>query len=175
MYMITITISVNIYKLYFFRALTKHLSPPIEITNQISKKEKESSDNVDNSIGSFVNLEELISNEEANVLNLLTATRQVAPAMLGKEGVKKTKNGTQFNYSRQIGLLKTYIFVGEIKISSKVIEKALEYYEQILWAEVGNYLEHVILWWACSPLSARPPRSSQHLREWINHFVPTGR
>lgn len=48
----------------------------------------------------------------------------------------------------------------------------MEYYQEILWGEVGNYLEHIILWWGSSPLSARPPHSSQHLREWINQFIP---
>ncbi|XP_076266102.1 uncharacterized protein LOC143199868 isoform X2 [Rhynchophorus ferrugineus] len=135
-------------------ALTKHLSPPL-VDSGISKPDLEqNSVNLDDSIGSFVNLEGLISSEQANVLNILNLTQQVAPAMLGKEGVRKNKNG-------------------EYKLSGKIIEKVLEYYEHILWAEVGNYLEHVILWWACSPLSARSPRSSQHLREWINHFVPT--
>lgn len=38
--------------------------------------------------------------------------------------------------------------------------------------EVGNCLEHIILWWGQSPLSTRPPHSSQHLREWIVQFLP---
>ncbi|KAJ8937011.1 hypothetical protein NQ314_012093 [Rhamnusium bicolor] len=65
--------------------------------------------------------------------------------------------------------------MGITKISAKARSKVLEYYEQTLWGEVGNYLEHVVLWWAACPLSARPPHSSQHLREWINQFIPTGK
>lgn len=38
--------------------------------------------------------------------------------------------------------------------------------------EVGNCLEHIILWWGQTPLSTRPPHSSQHLREWILQFLP---
>lgn len=64
--------------------------------------------------------------------------------------------------------------LGETKISTKAKAKVLEYYEKILWAEVGNFLEHIILWWGASPLSVRPPHSSQHLREWIMQFIPTG-
>lgn len=60
------------------------------------------------------------------------------------------------------------------KINAKARNKVLEYYEQILWGEIGNYLEHIILWWASCPLSARPPHFSQHLREWIMQFIPTG-
>lgn len=51
----------------------------------------------------------------------------------------------------------------------------MEYYEQILWGEVGNYLEHVVLWWGAAPLASRSPHSSQHLREWILQFTPTGK
>ncbi|XP_030764168.1 uncharacterized protein LOC115888556 [Sitophilus oryzae] len=133
-------------------ALTKHLSPPL-VENEVEMNKKENSINIDDSIESFVHLEELIASEQANVLNILNLTQQIAPAMLGKEGVKRNKS--------------------EYKLSGKIIQKVLEYYEQILWAEVGNYMEHVVLWWTCHPLSARSPRSSQHLREWINHFVPT--
>lgn len=60
-------------------------------------------------------------------------------------------------------------------MSTKALEKTLNYYEEILWGEVGNYLEHVVLWWAASPLSARPPHSSQHLREWIIQFIPSSK
>lgn len=69
----------------------------------------------------------------------------------------------------------TCFFLGESKVSARAQKKVLEYYQEILWGEVGNYLEHIILWWGSSPIAARPPRSSQHLREWINEFVPNGK
>ncbi|KRT82215.1 hypothetical protein AMK59_3428 [Oryctes borbonicus] len=103
---------------------------------------------------SFVNMDELIEYEEQNMLNLLNFALKIAPSMLGNDGVKKSKGG-------------------EIKISPKVRVKVLDYYQQILWGEVGNFLEHIILWWGAVPLSTRPPYSSQHLREWINQFSPT--
>lgn len=65
--------------------------------------------------------------------------------------------------------------LGSLKLSTRAQNKVLEYYQEILWGEVGNFLEHIILWWGTSPLAARPPKSSQHLREWINRFVPTGK
>ncbi|ENN79413.1 hypothetical protein D910_01944 [Dendroctonus ponderosae] len=55
-----------------------------------------------------------------------------------------------------------------------MINRSMHYYQEVLWTEVGNYLEHVVLWWAACPLSERPSRSIQHLREWLNTFVPTG-
>lgn len=68
-----------------------------------------------------------------------------------------------------------YIFTGESKIRNMALEKSLNYYEEILWGEVGNYLDHIVLWWAASPLSARSPCSSQHLREWIIQFIPSSK
>ncbi|KAJ8954734.1 hypothetical protein NQ318_011429 [Aromia moschata] len=135
------------------RALTKHMSPQAKVTTDVEEKRDRIESVGDSS--SFSNLEELISYEEKNVLDLLDVTLKAAPAMLGTDGVKKSKNS------------------GITKISAKARTRVLEYYEQILWGEVGNYLEHVVLWWAACPLSARPPQSSQHLREWVNQFVPT--
>ncbi|RZC41876.1 coiled-coil domain-containing protein 142, partial [Asbolus verrucosus] len=136
-----------------YRALTKHMSPPdpLELSN---KSKMLTVDNGSNN-ETFLSIEELISYEEKNVLDLLDIILKVAPAMLGNDGIKKSKT------------------TGDTKISRKAREKVLDYYEQILWGEVGNFLEHIILWWASSPLSARSPHSSQHLREWITQFIPT--
>ncbi|KAJ3626571.1 hypothetical protein MTP99_017057 [Tenebrio molitor] len=136
-----------------YRALTKHMSPPdpCEPTN---KNKILNFDNGSNN-ETFLSIEELIAYEEKNVLDLLDTILKVAPAMLGCDGVKKSKS------------------TGATKISTKARQKVLDYYEQILWGEVGNFLEHIILWWASSPLSARSPHSSQHLREWITQFIPT--
>ncbi|XP_028129058.2 uncharacterized protein LOC114325248 [Diabrotica virgifera virgifera] len=137
--------------LEIYMTLTKHMSPPDVAEKTITK---EASENINDS-SIFASLEELIYYEEKNVIDLLTVTLQAAPEMLGHDGVRKSKSS------------------GVKKISPKAREKVLEYYEQILWGEVGNFLEHVVLWWSASPLSARPPHSSQHLREWIVQFIPT--
>lgn len=136
--------SVEIY-----RALTKHMSPPE--FQESSIKSKTAGYNAE----TFLSIEELITYEEKNILDLLDTILKAAPSMLGVDGVKKSKA------------------TGDTKISTKAREKVLDYYEQILWGEVGNFLEHIILWWASSPLSARSPHSSQHLREWIIQFIPT--
>ncbi|XP_066260472.1 coiled-coil domain-containing protein 142 [Euwallacea similis] len=142
--------SVEIYM-----ALTRHLSPPADLSRRNDKNEDTSLVTTDH-VGSFMSLEKMISEEESNVIIILKQTQKVAPMMLGKDlrALGETTNGKS-------------------KIDSKITQKVLDYYEQILWTEVGNYLEHVILWWASSPLSSRPPRSSQHLREWINNFAPS--
>ncbi|XP_018563255.1 uncharacterized protein LOC108904989 [Anoplophora glabripennis] len=139
--------------LEIYMTLTKHMSPPAESTdslNSITKQEVMEHVKVNNN---FANIEELILYEEKNILDLLNTTLNVAPVMLGNEGIKKVK--------------------GTTKICARARSKVLDYYQQILWGEVGNYLEHVILWWAACPLSARVPQSCQHLREWINQFIPT--
>ncbi|XP_015838972.1 uncharacterized protein LOC656787 [Tribolium castaneum] len=136
--------------LEIYRALTKHMSPPDPETPTKTKII-----NLENDNENFISIEELISYEEKNVLDLLDTILKISPSMLGTDGVKKSKS------------------TGGSKIKSKAREKVLDYYEQILWGEVGNFLEHIILWWGSSPLSARPPHSSQHLREWITQFIPT--
>ncbi|XP_063932063.1 uncharacterized protein LOC135144042 isoform X2 [Zophobas morio] len=136
-----------------YRALTKHMSPP-DPSELATKNKVLNFDNGSNN-ETFLSIEELIAYEEKNVLDLLEMILKVSPAMLGNDGIKKSKSS------------------GAPKVSTKAREKVLDYYEQILWGEVGNFLEHIILWWASSPLSARPPHSSQHLREWITQFIPT--
>ncbi|XP_056647608.1 uncharacterized protein LOC130452384 [Diorhabda sublineata] len=136
--------------LEIYMTLTQHMSPPdlTEITVP-----QEQSGNVHDS-SNFASLEELIYCEEKYVIDLLTVTLKAAPEMLGNDGIKKSKN------------------TGINKISPKARDKVLEYYEQVLWGEVGNFLEHIVLWWSSSPLSARSPHSSEHLREWIIQFIP---
>lgn len=40
---------------------------------------------------------------------------------------------------------------------------------------MATYLEHIVLWWAPSPMALRVPHSSQHLRDWILKFIPKGK
>ncbi|XP_044726874.1 coiled-coil domain-containing protein 142 [Chrysoperla carnea] len=144
-----------------YRALTRHMTPPIEnLTTESVNPQSKPDDNV--STASFISNEEnlqaveiLINTEQKLVNNLLNIAKIIVPKMFGADGVKKSKT------------------TGELRISQKVSNKVIEYYEQILWGEVGNYLEHVVLWWGASPLASRPPHSSQHLREWIVQFTPT--
>ncbi|KAJ8918817.1 hypothetical protein NQ315_011103 [Exocentrus adspersus] len=139
--------------LEIYMTLTKHMSPPVESTDSLTSLNKQEVIDHVKSNSDFANIEELILHEEKNILNLLDVALKVAPVLLGSEGVKKSR--------------------GITKISAKVRTKVIEYYQEILWGEVGNYLEHVVLWWAACPLSARSPHSSQNLREWINQFIPT--
>ncbi|KAF5296665.1 hypothetical protein FQR65_LT10205 [Abscondita terminalis] len=134
-----------------YRAITKHMSPPVSAQQEFENKKEESLTEVD----TFANMEELVKYEEQNVLDLLEVAIQISPSMLGDDSIKKSKAS------------------GELKINPKAKTKVLNYYQQILWGEVGNFLEHIILWWGALPLAERPPHSSQHLREWITQFLPT--
>ncbi|XP_060528327.1 uncharacterized protein LOC132703217 [Cylas formicarius] len=142
--------------LEIYLALTKHMSPPANAEPPGEKTMKDDAVSAAaESRASFANIDEIIMHEDSNVTDLLNATLGVCPAMLGPDGIKKSKS------------------TGESKVSKTAARKVADYYQRILWSEVGSHLEHVILWWAPSPLAARPPRSSQHLREWINQFIPT--
>lgn len=70
------------------RTLTKHLSPPDVLPNKnaIVDTAKDLCET-----NNFENLEELISYEEKNVLDLLDVVLKVAPAMLGHDSIKKSK------------------------------------------------------------------------------------
>ncbi|XP_045473428.1 uncharacterized protein LOC123679911 [Harmonia axyridis] len=136
-----------------YRALTKHMSLPENDDDDENKHEKLVNRWSDNE--SFLNMEKLLSYEEKNVEDLLETAANIAPAMLGSEAIKKSKTS------------------GTSRINKKAKIKVLEYYEEILWGEVANYLEHIVLWWVPSPLALRVPHSSQHLRDWILQFIPT--
>ncbi|XP_018334687.1 uncharacterized protein LOC108743606 isoform X2 [Agrilus planipennis] len=136
--------SVEIYK-----AIANHMSPLQAAENASkSKFEEMQTDHC------FIAIEELLASEENKALQILIKTKEISPNMLDKDIITRPK------YSSEI----------EIKEDAK--KALLNYYQLILWIEVGTFLEHVILWWGASPLSARPPHSSQHLREWINQLIP---
>ncbi|KAK5644415.1 hypothetical protein RI129_005715 [Pyrocoelia pectoralis] len=134
-----------------YRAITKHMSPPLNNVSDPEIKTEVQSTDIDN----FANMAELIKYEEQNVLDLLDVAIKIVPSMLGDDTIKKSKTS------------------GESKINTKAKEKVLDYYQEILWGEVGNFLDHIILWWSALPLATRPPHSSQHLRDWITQFLPT--
>ncbi|XP_053696391.1 uncharacterized protein LOC128743756 [Sabethes cyaneus] len=41
-----------------------------------------------------------------------------------------------------------------------------------LWTQVGGALEHVVLWWSNSPLACRPPACAKYLRDWLLLISP---
>ncbi|XP_013139936.1 PREDICTED: uncharacterized protein LOC106104428 [Papilio polytes] len=94
------------------------------------------------------NVNSILQSEEIYIEILLDTVANIAPALLGPNGVKKLKTG-------------------RIQVSKKAAHKVTEYYQNILWGDVGSCLEHIILWWSTLPLGTRSPNTSQNLRQWL--------
>ncbi|CAH1636898.1 unnamed protein product [Spodoptera littoralis] len=94
------------------------------------------------------NINSILQSEEMYIEILLDTVANLSPNLLGQNGVKKLKNG-------------------RIQASKKAAHKVTEYYQNILWGDVGSCLEHIVLWWSHYPLAMRSPNTSQNLREWL--------
>ncbi|XP_022112397.2 uncharacterized protein LOC110991368 [Pieris rapae] len=94
------------------------------------------------------NVNSILQSEEVYIEVLLDTVANISPLLLGNKGVKKLKSG-------------------KLQASKKAAQKVTEYYQNILWGDVGNCLEHIVLWWSSVPLATRSPSVSQNLREWL--------
>ncbi|XP_047028033.1 uncharacterized protein LOC124636143 [Helicoverpa zea] len=94
------------------------------------------------------NINSILQSEEMYIEILLDTVANMSPKLLGQNGVKKLKNG-------------------RIQSSKKAAHKVTDYYQNILWGDVGSCLEHIVLWWSHYPLAMRSPSTSQNLREWL--------
>lgn len=72
------------------------MSPPAENTNSLNSLNEQEVMEHEKVNGNFANIEELIQYEEKNILDLLGTTLNVAPAMLGNEGIKNAKGRIQY-------------------------------------------------------------------------------
>ncbi|XP_013196634.1 uncharacterized protein LOC106139692 [Amyelois transitella] len=94
------------------------------------------------------NVNAILQSEEKYIEILLDTVANMSPNLLGTNGVRKLKSG-------------------RIQASKKAAHKVTEYYQNILWGDVGSCLEHIVLWWSSFPLATRSPNTSQNLREWL--------
>ncbi|CAG9100691.1 unnamed protein product [Plutella xylostella] len=94
------------------------------------------------------NVNGILQSEEMYIEILLDTVSNMAPKLLGTNGVKKLKSG-------------------RVHASKKAAKKVTEYYQNVLWGDVGTCLEHIVLWWSTCPLATRSPNTSQNLREWL--------
>ncbi|XP_072939627.1 uncharacterized protein [Epargyreus clarus] len=94
------------------------------------------------------NVNGILQSEEIYIEILLDTVSHMSPMLLGQNGVRKLKSG-------------------RMQASKKAAHKVTEYYQNILWGEVGSCLEHIVLWWSSFPLAIRSPNTSQNLREWL--------
>jgi len=73
------------------------------------------------------------------------------------------------------GNLHSWTVTGIPRVSKQVHAKVVEYYQQVLWGEVGAFSEHVLLWWGDGPLiGSLPPESCQLFCDWLHSLVSSG-
>ncbi|CAH0400108.1 unnamed protein product [Chilo suppressalis] len=94
------------------------------------------------------NVNGILQSEELYIEILLDTVANMSANLLGTHGTRKLKSG-------------------RMQASKKAAHKVTEYYQNILWGDVGSCLEHIILWWSAFPLAVRSPNTSQNLREWL--------
>ncbi|XP_026330699.1 uncharacterized protein LOC113238160 isoform X1 [Hyposmocoma kahamanoa] len=94
------------------------------------------------------NVNGILQSEEMYIEILLDTVANMSPKLLGPNGVRKLKSG-------------------RVHASKKAAHKVTEYYQNVLWGDVGSCLEHIVLWWTSYPLATRSPNTSQNLREWL--------
>ncbi|CAH0727022.1 unnamed protein product, partial [Brenthis ino] len=103
---------------------------------------------LDNVFNSDENVNGILQSEEMYIEILLDTVSNISPLLLGPKGVKKLKSG-------------------RVQASKKAAQKVTEYYQNLLWGDVGSCLEHLVLWWSAFPLATRSPNTCQNLREWL--------
>uniref|UniRef100_A0A1B6E8U2 Coiled-coil protein 142 C-terminal domain-containing protein n=1 Tax=Clastoptera arizonana TaxID=38151 RepID=A0A1B6E8U2_9HEMI len=100
-------------------------------------------------------LDSLILSEEQNLAALLIPISKISPSMLGANATKISKS------------------TGCVQIRKKVQLKINDYYQQILWGEVGTTSEHVLLWWGPEALGLASPQTGHLIKSWLTKFIST--
>ncbi|XP_059045132.1 uncharacterized protein LOC131840934 [Achroia grisella] len=103
---------------------------------------------LDNILNNEENVNSILQSEEKYIEILLDTVANMAPLLLGSNGVRRLKSG-------------------RVQASKKAAHKVTECYQNILWGDVGSCLEHIVLWWSSFPLATRSPNTCQNLREWL--------
>ncbi|XP_078032819.1 coiled-coil domain-containing protein 142 [Augochlora pura] len=128
-----------------YRALTRHLTPPIESTS--SRTEMEMS-NVES-------IQTLVNTQNEQVLRLLSVAQDVSPRLLGNDALKTVK--------------------GETRLRGSAMKKVKNYYQEVAWGALSGILDHVILWWSPEALATRHSHGAHHLKDWLSQFVQRNR
>ncbi|KOX80150.1 hypothetical protein WN51_08327 [Melipona quadrifasciata] len=124
-----------------YRALTRHLTPPIE--NAISKTEVE--------VSNIESIQTLVNSQNEQVLRLLNIVQEVSPKLLGTDALKTSK--------------------GETRLRSSAIKKVKNYYQEVAWGALSGILDHVVLWWSPEALATRHNHGAQQLKDWLSQFI----
>ncbi|XP_028521435.1 coiled-coil domain-containing protein 142 [Apis cerana] len=124
-----------------YRALTRHLTPPIE--NSSSKTEPE--------VSNIESIQTLVNTQNKYVLRLLNVVQEISPRLLGTDALKTIN--------------------GETRLRSSAIKKVKNYYQEIAWGALSSILDHVVLWWSPEALATRHSHGAQQLKDWLSQFV----
>ncbi|XP_393106.4 coiled-coil domain-containing protein 142 [Apis mellifera] len=124
-----------------YRALTRHLTPPIE--NSSSKTEPE--------VSNIESIQTLVNTQNKHVLRLLNVVQEISPRLLGTDALKTTN--------------------GETRLRRSAIKKVKNYYQEVAWGALSSILDHVVLWWSPEALATRHCHGAQQLKDWLSQFV----
>ncbi|KAG5307288.1 CC142 protein, partial [Acromyrmex insinuator] len=124
-----------------YRALTRHLTPPI--TSATSTSEVEASN--------IESVQALVNTQNEQILRLLNVVQEISPQLLGTDALKTSK--------------------GETKLRGSAIKKVKNYYQEVAWGALSSILDHVILWWSREALATHHSHGAQHLKDWLRQFI----
>ncbi|XP_017752362.1 PREDICTED: coiled-coil domain-containing protein 142 [Eufriesea mexicana] len=128
-----------------YRALTRHLTPPIESSS--SKTEPE--------VSNIESIQTLVNTQNEQVLRLLNVVQEVSPRLLGTDALKTIK--------------------GEARLRSSAIKKVKNYYQEVAWGALSGILDHVVLWWSPEALATRHYHGAEQLKDWLSQFIQKNR
>ncbi|XP_066581937.1 coiled-coil domain-containing protein 142 [Prorops nasuta] len=124
-----------------YRALTRHLTPPVSNIVQTSQVEASNMESI----------EALVNAQHEQVLKLLGIVQKISPQLLGTDALT-TNNG-------------------ETRLKRNAIRKVRDYYQEVIWGALSGILDHVILWWSPEALATHHNHGAQHLKDWLRKFV----
>ncbi|EFN79178.1 coiled-coil domain-containing protein 142 [Harpegnathos saltator] len=124
-----------------YRALTRHLTPPIASATSTSEVE----------ISNIESVQTLVNTQNEQILRLLNVVQEVSPQLLGVDALKTSK--------------------GETRLRSSAIKKVKNYYQEVAWGALSGILDHVILWWSREALATHHSHGAQHLKDWLRQFI----
>ncbi|KAK6627798.1 hypothetical protein RUM44_010277 [Polyplax serrata] len=101
-------------------------------------------------------LDVLWRNEEKHVRGFLILCSRAAPQLLGSHFITSAKSS------------------GNPRPVSTARHKLTNYYQRILWGEVGAFLEHILMWWSSDPLGSYPPQMCLSLWDYILELKTAG-
>ncbi|CAL7938036.1 unnamed protein product [Xylocopa violacea] len=124
-----------------YRALTRHLTPPIENTSSRTELE----------VSNIESIQTLVNTQNEQVFRLLNVVQEVSPKLLGVDALKTVE--------------------GETRLRSSAIKKVKSYYQEVAWGALSGILDHVVLWWSPEALATRHSHGAQQLKDWLSQFI----